>query len=70
MESRIRQNFGLNIVALIKKVPYIDDDGKTAYRVEINDSPVPMDVIEEDDVVVLVGSETNLNKLFEVLAEG
>ncbi|MEI8348489.1 MAG: TrkA family potassium uptake protein [Pseudomonadota bacterium] len=70
VESRIRQSFNLNIVALIKKVPYIDEDGKTAYRVEINDGPVPMDVIEEDDVVVLVGSETNFNKLFEDLAEG
>jgi trk system potassium uptake protein len=70
VESRIRQNYNLNIVALIKKVPYIDEAGKTAYRVEINDSPVPMDVIEEDDVVVLVGSESSLNKLFDDLAEG
>lgn len=69
VESQIRQNYSLNIVALQKRVPYITEDGKSAFRVEINDSPLPMDVIESDDVVVLVGSEKNFNKLFADLAE-
>lgn len=64
VESKIRQNYNLNIVALQKRVPYITEDGKSAYRVEINDCPMPMDVIESDDIVVLVGSEKNLNRLF------
>lgn len=70
VESKIRQNYNLNIVALQKRVPYIKEDGKASYRVEINDCPVPMDVIEADDIVVLVGSENNFNKLFADLAEG
>lgn len=70
VESKIRQNYSLNIVALQKRVPYITEDGKAAYKVEINDSPMPMDVIESDDIVVLVGSEKNFNKLFSDLAEG
>ncbi len=69
VESQIRQNYSLNIVALQKRVPYITEDGKSAFRVEINDSPLPMDVIESDDIVVLVGSEKNFNKLFADLAE-
>jgi len=69
VESKIRQNYALNIVALQKKVPYITEDGKAAYRVDINDCPMPMDVIESDDIVVLVGSEKNFNKLFAELAE-
>lgn len=69
VESKIRQNYSLNIVALQKKVPYISEDGKSAFRVEINDCPMPMDVIEPDDIVVLVGSEKNFNKLFADLAE-
>ena len=69
VESQIRQNYSLNIVALQKRVPYIDEDGKSAFRVEINDSPLPMDVIEADDIVVLVGSEKNFNNLFAELAE-
>ncbi|MDD0852616.1 TrkA family potassium uptake protein [Halobacteriovorax sp. GB3] len=70
VESKIRQNYNLNIVALQKKVPFISEDGKSSYRVEINDCPMPMDVIEADDIVVLVGSEKNFNKLFAELAEG
>lgn len=69
VESKIRQNYALNIVALQKRVPYITEDGKAAFRVEINDCPMPMDVIESDDIVVLVGSEKNFNKLFAELAE-
>ncbi|MEE2671267.1 MAG: TrkA family potassium uptake protein [Bdellovibrionota bacterium] len=69
VESQIRQNYSLNIVALQKRVPFITEDGKSSFRVEINDSPLPMDIIDEDDVVVLVGSEKNFNKLFSDLAE-
>lgn len=69
VESQIRQNYSLNIVALQKRVPYISEEGKASYRIVINDSPLPMDVIEADDVVVLVGSEKNLDRLFSDLEE-
>lgn len=69
VESQIRQNYSLNIVALQKRVPYISEDGKAAHRVVINDSPLPMDVIEADDIVVLVGSEKNFDRLFTDLEE-
>ncbi len=69
VESKIRQNYHLNIVALQKRVPFITEEGKSAYRVNINDSPMPMDVIEENDVVVLVGSEKNFNRLFSDLED-
>lgn len=69
VESQIRQNYSLNIVALQKRVPYITEEGKSAFRVEINDSPLPMDIIDADDIVVLVGSEKNFNKLFSDLSE-
>jgi trk system potassium uptake protein TrkA len=69
VESKIRQNYNLNIVALQKRVPYITEEGKSAFRVLVNDSPMPMDLIEPDDVVVLVGSEKNFSKLFNDLVE-
>lgn len=69
VESKIRQNYNLNIVALQKRVPFIAEDGKATFRIEINDSPMPMDVIDADDIVVLVGSEKNFNKLFADLAD-
>lgn len=70
VESKIRQNYSLNIVALQKRVPYINDEGKAAYKIEINDCPMPMDVIESDDIVVLVGNDKNFNRLFADLDQG
>ncbi len=64
VESKIRQNYNLNIVALQKRIPYITEDGKSAYRIEINDSPMPMDIIKSDDIVVLVGNDKNMDKFF------
>ena len=69
VESQIRQNYSLNIVALQKRVPFITEEGKSSYRVEINDSPMPMDMINTDDIVVLVGSEKNFDRLFSDLAK-
>ena len=69
VESKIRQNYSLNIVALQKRVPYISEDGKSAYKISINDTPMPMDVIDENDIAVLVGSEKNFNRLFNDLEE-
>lgn len=69
VESKIRQHYNLNIVALQKRIPYITEDGKSAYKVEINDSPMPMDIIKDDDIVVLVGSEKNLNHFFSDLGD-
>jgi len=69
VESKIRQNYNLSIVALQKRLPFITEDGKASYRIEINDCPMPMDVIDQDDVIVLVGSEKNFNKLFSDISE-
>ena len=69
VESQIRQSYSLNIVALQKRVPTITEDGKASFKIVINDSPLPMDVIEEDDIVVIVGNDKNLDRLFEDLEE-
>jgi trk system potassium uptake protein len=69
LESKIKQNYSLNIVALQKRIPYITEDGKSAWRVNISDNPLPMDIIEEDDIAVLVGSENNFNRLFADISE-
>ena len=68
-ESKIRQNYSLNIVALQKRIPSISEDGKAIHKIEINDFPMPTDVIDFDDIVVLVGSEKNFNRLFSDLEE-
>ncbi len=69
VESQLRQNYGLNIVALQRRVPALTEEAKSTYSVEVNHSPVPMDVIGADDIVVLVGGEESFNRLFTDLAE-
>ena len=68
-ESEIHRDYHLTTVAVQKKIPYIDEDGKSSYRIEIGDSPKPEDVIGADDILVLVGSEKNFNRLFVDLGE-
>ncbi|MFN8369390.1 MAG: TrkA family potassium uptake protein [Bacteriovoracaceae bacterium] len=69
VESQIKQIYSLNVVALQKRVPHITEDGKAAFRVQINDNPLPMDIVESDDILVLVGSDKNFNRLFDDMEE-
>lgn len=64
VETKLRQDYGVHIVAIQKKTFIINDDGKSEVKKEVNYNPLPMDVLEEDDVIVLVGNDEKLNKLF------
>lgn len=67
LESNIKQHYKLNVVAVEKKVPFIAEDGKSAFRVEVNDNPVPMDIVEADDIVVIAGKDKSFDQLFKDL---
>jgi trk system potassium uptake protein TrkA len=69
VESKMKQNYSLNVVAIQRRKPYITEEGRSAFRIEYNDNPLPMDIIHEDDILVLVGNEKNFNKLYSDLAE-
>jgi trk system potassium uptake protein len=58
-----RQAYGVNIIAIQKRIPFVTPEGKNAYQVQINDLPKPTDVLEEDDVLVVVGSDENIERL-------
>ncbi len=68
-ETQIKTNYSLNIVALEKKVPYVAQDGKSSFRVEINEAPLPMDEIHADDIIAIVGSDKNFDRLFKDLSK-
>ena len=59
----IRNRFGVNVIAIQKKVTKIDDDGKVVHSVEMNDLPGPEDIISEGDVIVVVGTENDIEQL-------
>lgn len=62
-ELDIRKKYGVNVIAIQKKVTRIDEDGKVVQSVEMNDLPGPDDRIEEGDILVIVGSDSDIEKL-------
>lgn len=58
-----RQEFGVNIIAIQKRIPIVTAEGRNSFQIQINDLPKPNDIIEEHDVMVVVGSDENIEKL-------
>ncbi len=58
-----RQQYGVNIIAIQKRIPIVTAEGKNSFQVLINDLPKPTDVIEDNDVLVVVGSDENIERL-------
>ncbi len=56
-ELDLRSRFGINIVGIKKKIPQVTDDGENVFEEKYVDFPSPDDVIEEGDVLVMVGSD-------------
>lgn len=70
VETKLRQDYQVHVVAIQKKVPIITDEGKASMKKEVNYNPLPMDILEEDNVIVIVGNDEKLDKLFTDTAEG
>jgi len=56
-ELDLRSRFGINIVGIKKKIPQVTDDGENVFEEKYVDFPAPEDVIDEGDVLVMVGSD-------------
>lgn len=62
-ELDFRKNFGLNIIAIQRRIPKVNEGGKITYTVEVNDVPGPDDRIEKGDILVVVGADENLERM-------
>jgi trk system potassium uptake protein TrkA len=58
-----RQQYGVNIIAIQKRLPVVTAEGRNSFQIQINDLPKPTDVIEDNDVLVVVGSDENIERL-------
>lgn len=56
-EMNLRARFGVNIVGIKKKIPYVTESGENVFIEKYIDFPSPDDIFEEGDVLVLVGDE-------------
>ncbi len=61
-DTNVRSKFGINIIAIKRQVPFINEDGQSDIREETNVAPGPDDEILENDVLVIVGKDENLEK--------
>ncbi len=62
-ELDIRRSYGVNIVAIKKRIPIVTDSGESSYDVRTNDIPGPDDRIEESDILVVVGRDADIERL-------
>ncbi|MDR3253348.1 MAG: TrkA family potassium uptake protein, partial [Endomicrobium sp.] len=60
--SDIRNKYGINIIAIRKQIPVINDDGQSDIKKEINMLPASDDEINQNDVLIVVGSQQALSK--------
>lgn len=58
-----RRTFGVNVIAIQKRIPTVNDEGKVTYTVEVNDIPGPEDRIEKGDVLVVVGADDKIESM-------
>lgn len=60
----LRKNYQVNIAAIQKREPAVDENGRSVFKVKTHTPPDPNSIIESDDILVVVGEE---NKILEIM---
>lgn len=64
-ELEFRERYGLNVVAIQKRIPAVDDTGKSFLKQVTNTLPKPDDLIADGDILVLVGGTDKIEAFLE-----
>lgn len=59
----LRDTFGLNIIAIKRKIPYLTDSGESDLKEEIKISPGSDEELQDGDILVVIGKDSDINKL-------
>lgn len=62
-ELDFRRSYGINIIAIQRKTPNVGEDGKITHTVTVNDIPGPDDIVQKDDILVVVGTDKNIEQM-------
>lgn len=62
-ELKLREKFGVSVMAIKRKMPYTKADGSPDFKEEIIVGPGGADEILQGDVLVLLGNYKDLNKI-------
>jgi len=66
-ELEFRERFSINIVAIQKRIPAVDDSGKSFLKEITNTQPKPDDLIADGDILVLVGGSEKIEAFLEMV---
>jgi trk system potassium uptake protein TrkA len=61
-ELDVRRRYKVNIIAIKKRIPVINEEGESTFEERTNDVPGPDDRIEAGDVLVVVGANAELER--------
>ncbi|MBI4208423.1 MAG: TrkA family potassium uptake protein [Deltaproteobacteria bacterium] len=62
VESRVREDYGLTVAAIQKRIPEINEEGKSHYRIKTMTPPNPTDQMGEDDILVVIGEDEKIDQ--------
>ncbi len=62
-ESRVKEDYNLTVVAIKRKETVIADDGTTDMKEEMIVSPDSRELLQEGDIILVVGRESDIEKL-------
>jgi trk system potassium uptake protein len=68
-DSNIRAQYGINIVGIKTRNPEIKDDGEVSYEIQMTDIPDPRYALKKEDLLVVAGTDDNLNRFMTVLGK-
>lgn len=57
-----REKFNINIVAIKKKIPKINELGERIFEELIEDVPSPNEPLEEEEILLVVGTDENIER--------
>jgi len=63
VESKLKENFNLTLLAIKRKEAVISDDGSTDIKEDMIVSPDSRETISEGDIMLVIGKETDIQKL-------
>lgn len=66
-ELNLRAQYGINVIAIKRQLPTINEKGKNTIQVVLNDLPSPDEKINPDDILVVVGSDERIEALSRIV---
>lgn len=66
-ELNLRARYGINVIAIKRQIPAINERGENTIQVVLNDLPSPDEKINPDDILVVVGSDEKIEALSRLM---